>query len=408
MLAILLVASMIISVLFGLYPARRVTSFQPAMALSGSFAQSKRSVALRNVLITIQFMAAIVLICVAMFIQMQNRYMMNFSWGFQKENKVYLPVTSADFTRVYRAEIEQNPSVLGCTVTPALPGRVNGYFGMKIDDKEVAFAAWTVQSDFLSFFGIPIIEGRDFIPDDEGKNRFICNRAFLEKYEYAQAAGLKMEGSWGEIVGVMRDIHFESLHTGITPLCLVTQSIDLHYRYGNNLLIKIAGENTPATLQFLRERWEKLSDKPFDLHFLSETMDELYQKESNMARLIGLFGGIIVIIAVMGIYGLIVFNARYKAREIAIRKVNGSSIREIMLLLNRGMLAQLGVAFVLAVPVAWYVGNRWLENFAYKIGLHWSVFLLGGLIVLLITLLTVSMQSLRAASANPTRTLNIS
>jgi putative ABC transport system permease protein len=125
-----------------------------------------------------------------------------------------------------------------------------------------------------------------------------------------------------------------------------------------------------------------------------------------MARLIGLFGGIIVIIAVMGIYGLIVFNARYKAREIAIRKVNGSSIREIMLLLNRGMLAQLGVAFVLAVPAAWYIADRWLENFAYKIGLHWSVFLLGGLIVLLITLLTVSAQSLRAASANPTKALS--
>jgi putative ABC transport system permease protein len=172
------------------------------------------------------------------------------------------------------------------------------------------------------------------------------------------------------------------------------------------ILVKLSGTETPGTLRHMEEVWKQFSSEPFEVHFLDESMDELYRKESDMAQLIGLFGGIIVIIAVMGVYGLIVFNARYKAREIAIRKVNGSSIREIMLLLNRGMLAQLGVAFVLAVPVAWYVGHRWLENFAYKIGLHWSVFLLGGLIVLLITLLTVSMQSLRAASANPTKALS--
>jgi putative ABC transport system permease protein len=411
MLAALLGVSMGVGILFGLYPARRVTSFQPAMALSGSFAQSKRSMSLRNVLITIQFMAAIALICVAAFIQMQNRYMMDFSWGFQKENIVYLPVTSAKDTRIYIDEVKQNPAVVDCTITPSIPGQIEQHWGLKLDDRDVNFSAWIVQSNFLSFFGIPVIEGRDFILDDEGKNRFICNRAFLEKYEYMQAVGLKVTDTWGEFVGTMQDIHFESLHTAISPLCLVTQNVDFHYINGrhNYLFIKLAGESsTAATLQFLRERWETLSDKPFDLHFLSESMDELYQKESNMARLIGLFGSIIVIIAVMGIYGLIIFNARYKAREIAIRKVNGSSIGEIVLLLNRGALIQLAVAFVLAVPAAWFIAHRWVENFAYKIGLHWTVFLLGGLIVLLVTLLTVSAQSLRAAKTNPTQTLNIS
>ncbi len=135
-------------------------------------------------------------------------------------------------------------------------------------------------------------------------------------------------------------------------------------------------------------------------------MDQLYQKETNMAKLIGLFGLLVVLIAVMGVYGLIVFTTKQKAKEIAIRKVNGSSVREILLMLNRNVLSLLGVAFVIAVPVAYYFIQRWLENFAYQTPVHAWVFLLGGLVVLAITLATVSGQSYRSATANPTRALN--
>jgi len=146
---------------------------------------------------------------------------------------------------------------------------------------------------------------------------------------------------------------------------------------------------------------------PFDLHFLDETLDNLYKTENNLAKLISIFGLIAVVIAVMGVYGLIVFNARYKAKEIAIRKVNGSSIPEIMLMLNKNILLQLGIAFVMAVPVTYYIVHKWLENFAYQTPMHAWIFLLGGLIILLITLLTVSMQSYQAAIRNPTKALNL-
>jgi putative ABC transport system permease protein len=407
LLAVLAVIAMAVSILFGIYPARRVSSFQPAMALSGSFAQSKGSVSLRNILITLQFFAAITLICIAIFIQMQHRYMINYSWGFQKENIVYLPVRSADFVKVYENEIKQNPAVLDCTISPALPGAVNQNWGTEVDGKYVAFAAWVVQNNFLDFFGIPVIEGRNFIPDDDGKSRIICNRAFLEKYEFAHGAGLnKSENERFEFVGVMQDIHFEALRSGVRPLCLVTQNINYHYRWRNYFFIKIAGDNTKQTVESLKKTWEKLSHKPFDLHFLDDSMDRLYQKENDLAKIISIFGLITVIIAVMGVYGLIVFNARYKAKEIAVRKVNGSTIREIILMLNRTVLLQLAIAFLIAVPAAWFIVNKWLENFAYKITIHGWVFLLGGLIVLLITLVTVSAQSYRAAMQNPTKALN--
>jgi hypothetical protein len=161
----------------------------------------------------------------------------------------------------------------------------------------------------------------------------------------------------------------------------------------NGVYTTILGANISQTLDFLRKTWKKISGEPFDLHFLDAQLDSLYQSERNLARLISIFGIIAVIIAVMGVYGLIVFNARHKAKEIAIYKVNGSTITEIMLMLNRNMLIQFCIAFVVAIPTAYYIIAGWLENFAYKTVIHWWVFLLGGLIVLIITLFTVRVRS---------------
>jgi putative ABC transport system permease protein len=130
-------------------------------------------------------------------------------------------------------------------------------------------------------------------------------------------------------------------------------------------------------------------------------MDKLYKNETNLAKLISMFGLITILIAIMGVYGLIVFNARYKSKEIALRKVNGASVKEIMLMLNRSVLIQLAIAFVVAVPLAYYIVHRWLQQFAYKTPIYWWVFLLAGLLVLAITVITVSWQSYKAANANP-------
>ncbi|GHT20991.1 ABC transporter permease [Bacteroidia bacterium] len=407
LLAVVALTGIAVSILFGLYPARRVTSFQPAMALSGSFSQSKQSVFLRNVLITIQFFAAISLIIIAGFIKIQRDYMTNYSWGFQKENIVYLSVESDDLAKVFENEIGKNPAISGCTVSPSLPGQIGGSMRLDIieEEKPAWPTTWMVRHDFLDFFGIRVIEGRDYIPDDDGKQRMICNQAFLKEYGYTNIVGTKVLNDRNlEFVGVIQDIHFESLRSSIRPLCFVTWLDTIRQR--KYFFIKISGENTLQTLDFIKNTWEKLSGEPADLHFLDETIDGLYQSESNLARLISIFGLIAVIIAVMGVYGLIVFNAKYKQKEIAIRKVNGSTIKEIMLMLNKNVLLQLGIAFAAAVPAAYYIVNKWLENFAYKTPMHWWVFLLGGFIILLITLLTVSVQSYKAARANPTKAIN--
>jgi biotin transporter BioY len=204
LLATIGLAGIIFAILFGLYPARKVVSYPPAMALSGSFAQSKQSAALRNALIIIQFTAAIVLICVSGFIKLQHDYMTNQSWGFEKDHVLYLPFINADMSKIYETEIRQNPAIESVTLSNSIPGTVNQRWGTKVDNRDVSFAVWLVRPDFLDFFGINVISGRDFIPDDEGKMRVVCNEAFMKKFDFEKIEGAKMVSRGFEFVGATR------------------------------------------------------------------------------------------------------------------------------------------------------------------------------------------------------------
>ena len=159
------------------------------------------------------------------------------------------------------------------------------------------------------------------------------------------------------------------------------------------------------TIEYIRQTRDKFGSGNFDLKFLDQQMNNLYKRESDMAKLISLFGLIIIIIAIMGVYGLIIFNTRYKVKEIAIRKVNGSTIREIMVMLNRGLLILLSASFVISVIIAYFVIVKWGEQFAYKAPVSWWLFALAGVLVAIITVATVSWQSWRAATANPVNAL---
>jgi len=163
----------------------------------------------------------------------------------------------------------------------------------------------------------------------------------------------------------------------------------------------LSGKDVPGAIGNIKSTWEKYSDEDFNVKFLDASVDKLYKNELNLAKLISMFGLITILIAIMGVYGLVVFNARYKSKEIALRKVNGASVKEIMLILNRSVLIQLAIASAVAVPLAYYIVHRWLEQFAYKTPVYWWVFLLAGLLVVAITVMTVSWQSYKAATANP-------
>jgi len=409
-IGVVVTASVLILLLafaIGLYSMRYSTSVDEAEALKGSFATGVKGVKLRNVLIIIQFTTAIVLICVSLFIKKQNDYMQNYDWGIPKKNIIYLPLAGlGESAQSFGQEILRNPQVEDYSFTKALPGQVYMGWGLDFEGKNVNMTVWSVDDRFFDFFNIKIIAGQKPDHMDSIVSQLVVNEAFLKKYQFDESIvgkNIDFIGRPERIQAIAKNINFESLHDSITPMAFGVLS---QYQLFQYMLVKLNGKEIPNTIKSIEQTWNKFSKDPFKVNFLDEEMDKLYQRESNMAKLIGLFGFIIVIIAVMGVYGLIVFNARYKAKEIAIRKVNGSTIEEIILMLNRNVLQQLGIAFVIAVPVTWFLTKKWLENFAYKIPIYWWVFLLGGLIVLLITLLTVSVQSYQAATKNPTKALN--
>ena len=397
---------LLISFGIGLYTMRYSTSFDEAVALKGSFALGIQGVKLRNILIVFQFTTAIALICSSTFIKQQNDYMLDYDWGFAKENIIYLPIHGlGGNSQSFGQELLRNPKISDYTITRFLPGRVGMGWGRNFEGKQINVKVWTVDERFFDFFDINIIAGRKPEHADSLVSQMVFNEAFLKEYDFDETiVGKDFEAFGpGRIQAIAKDINFETLHENIKPMAFGVLS---QWQQFNYFLVKLSGNEIKENLNYVKTTWEKYSKEPFEARFLDEEMDSLYKTESNMAKLIAILGFVIVIIAVMGVYGLILFNTKYKSKEIAIRKVNGSTVSGIMLLLNRTILIQLAIAFVIATPIAWYAISKWLENFAYKTSVHWWIFPLGGLIVLIITIITVSAQSYKAATTNPNTVLN--
>jgi putative ABC transport system permease protein len=395
-----------IAFLIGLYAMHYSTSFNELEALKGSFALGIQGTKLRNVLIVLQFTTAIALICISTFIRQQNDYMTHYDWGMPKENIVYLPLFElGESAQTYGQELLRDPRVKDYSLVRDLPGHVSMRWGREFEGKLINLTVWSVDDRFFDFFEVDILAGRKPEHMDSVYSQIVLNETFLKEYEFDESIIGKDFAAFGQgrVQAVAKDVNFQSLHEPISPMAFGVLS---QWNNFNQFLVKLTGEDIPGALELMEQTWNKFSQDPFEVHFLDEKMDMLYQQENNMASMIGIFGLIVVIIAVMGVYGLIVFNARYKRKEIAIRKVNGSTEKEIVLMLNRTILIQLGIAFLIAVPVTYFAATKWLENFAYKIDIHWWVFLFGGIVVSIITLITVSAQSYKSATANPTKSLN--
>jgi putative ABC transport system permease protein len=218
-----------------------------------------------------------------------------------------------------------------------------------------------------------------------------------------QAVGKRMfldNSRPGFVSGVVRDFHFESLHTPIKPLVLFPEI------RGRQLLVKVSGRNLPRTIAFVEARWKQLVPyMPFDYRFLDDEYTELYQSEYRLGTVMDIFAGIAVILTCLGLLGLSAYVVSQRTKEIGVRKVLGASVTSIVTLLSRDFLKLVFVAIIIACPLAWYAMSRWLQDFAYRINIEWWVFALAGLLAVVIALLTVSFQSLRAALMNPVKCL---
>jgi ABC-type transport system, involved in lipoprotein release, permease component len=391
----------------GVYPALYMTSVPAALALKGSFALTPKGIRLRNGLLGLQFITTIALIALALFIKLQHTHMMQMDLGYNKENVVYLPLDSRVREQMHAVtnELMAHSEIKDYCLSRFVPGRVGMGWGRSFEGKTVQFAAWPVDHRFLPFFNMQLAEGEHFREVEAGRNQVIFNQKFLDNYEFTADDVLGKEFSnfsnTGSVVGIAKDINFNSVKFGIEPqafICGDDQSLEV-------ILLKITGNRVPETIDYIKNTYAQFARNEFEVNFLEESMAMLYQKEEKFAGLISLCGLIAVLIALMGVYGLILFNAKYKTKEIGVRKVNGASEMQVMLMLNIGFIKTIGISFVLACPLAYFAANIWLSDFTYKIPIYWWVFALAGLITLLVTLLTVSYQSWRAATTNPVKAL---
>jgi putative ABC transport system permease protein len=403
------VTSLLMGFIAGVYPAFHSTSFKPAIAINASFSSSSGSKKLRAVLIVVQFVTVLFLIIVSGFIKIQHDYLQSKSWGIGKENVLYIYTGSlGQNVKNFEDELRKNPDIYNIAYSSNIPGYVYMTWGRPFENKQIYVTVWPVSSEFLRFFGVDILEGRDFQEgDDEGSEKMIFNQTFVKKYEFddivgKQLPGLNLSGEtndMADIVGIAEDINFESLREPVKPMAFITGK--QYESWTKQMFIRINGQNTAKALDYIRGTWKNFTSEPISVDFLEETHHQLYKQESDLAKLISIFGLLTIVVAIMGVYGLILFNAKSKRKLIAIHKVNGASKLDVILLLNHGFLIQFAVAYLIAVPLAYFVVHRWLENFAYQTPIHWWVFVAGGLLVFLITVITVSWQSYKAASVNP-------
>ena len=390
----------------GWYPARYITSSPTVQSVKGSVHFAGKAKVFRNVLITVQFIFTIGLLAAAITINKQLTYWRNFDIGINKEHVVYLNLSSDQkkSTQAIADELMKNSAILDYTFSSFIPGQVGMGWGREVDGQYIQVKCWPVDDRFIDFFGIKILEGRKFESDSKADvDNFIINRKAVEKFGWSNPLEKKIVGFdfVGNILGVADNINFASLKDEVEPMIFW-----LTHSRNNVLMLRIAPGNYTKTLGFIKDVASKFDSKgESEVKFLDDSLNALYEKEERVGYFIVFVAFWCMLLAVTGLIGLVIFICKDRMKEIGVRRVNGATVTEIVLLINRNFLLWLAIAFAVATPIAYYAMNQWLQGFAYKTALSWWIFGLAGLATLVIDLLTVSWLCWRAARANPVETL---
>lgn len=412
-ISLTLAVAIITGILAGLRPAFFITSYSPALAIKGGGNNTKAS-KLRLALIGIQFLISITLIISSIFIYLQNEFILQYNLGYDTEQVAVVKISQKleSDVNTYVNSLKNNPDIEDIAFCSEHFGASDSYrmWGGRYKDINIPLYSVNVSHNFFDVLNIKAIDGR--IPsesDEGGKMQFVINKVLHDKYgvipgENINISWMEEEGRT-EVMGIVGDVKFRSLRNENSNLVFTINERNISDRYFSYIKIR-AGANIPKTVEYIERTISKLDPAyPTKVTFYDEVFDRLYKREINTQSIISLFSILAILLSISGVFGLVMFESQQRQKEISVRKVFGSTISEILILFNKLYVRIFLISFVIAIPISYYMINKWLENFAYKTPIHWWVFLASGLLILLIVLFTVTLQSYKAATANPVNSL---
>jgi len=412
---ILLGVILFVGVVGGSYPAFYLSKFNPVSVLKGSLSKGSSNVALRRVLVVVQFSISMIMLICTWIVYDQLKYLRNKDMGFNKEQVLVANANSNNDIRskilAFKNEMRSNPQVLAVSTSQAVPGTGINFNLFTIESKngwvDKGVDGYAVDEDYFKTLGMKIVKGRNFTGLSDTLRSIIVNENMVKEFGWAEnAIGKRIKfpgdttGNYFEVVGVIKDFNQKSLYNPITPLIL------FYAPNNNSIQLKLNAGNIPATIAGIEGKWKAaFPELPFQYTFLDQDFNSQYAADQKRGKIFTAFSISTILITCLGLLGLIAFTTQQRQKEISIRKVMGANTGQLVPLMTKNFVLLVGLSCLIAFPVAWYFMDKWLKIFPYNTGLSVQPFILSAIVVLIITMLTVIFHTLKAAFANPVKSL---
>jgi putative ABC transport system permease protein len=404
----------ITGIVAGIYPSFFLSSFNTIKVLKGSSSKGSQKNLLRSSLVVFQFFVSIALIIATIVVYQQLYFMQNKKLGYDKEQVLYLPdarLLGKD-QPAFKQQLSQNKNVVATSIARSIPG-LPFMDGTQIypknengNGKEIHANIYHVDEDYLKTLGIKIVSGRNFSRDfPTDSSAVVINQAMVRELGWSRTNPIgktivRSGQQQFKVIGVMADFNYASAKQEIAPLMMM-----LGNNYGG-LVLKINTADVKGFLSDLKKQWDSFNPQgALEYTFLDDNFAKMYASEIRTQQIFSAFARIAIIIASLGLFGLSAFVIEQRTKEIGIRKVLGASVQNVLLLVSKDFLLLVGIAFLISVPVTWWAMHNWLQDFAYRISIQWWVFILAGFVAILISIITISFQAIKAAVANPVESL---